>query len=162
FFDNFDYRPESSELVRTVGVGTRRLASSTVAATRLVQAPLGPSATSVALVRGAAGVVCLGFLGIALVVPGRGRRRRAGPSVLVGAFLLAQLPALPVAQATGPPDAAPTVPTVFYHLDHLRSPRLLTNEGGVVLEYLVHRPYGESGGHLNASGSPRTPASPFD
>jgi RHS repeat-associated protein len=148
FFGGFDVHPDAGTIVRHFSAGNRLIASSTVSGA-LAAAGRATGADRVLVARlgvSGAGAVGLLLLGCAAFLPGRTRRRAFGrlerrvAAVLVPVFWLAQLPLPSVAEAAqnGPPPAG----SIFYHLDHLGTPRILTDETGGVVEYLATDPYG--------------------
>jgi RHS repeat-associated protein len=161
FFDTFDVR--GGTIVRHIRAGMRLIASSTVTGGVGLLTDAGPPA-STALAWDATGVLVLGFVGCAVVLPGRRRVgalgcvRRGALLLPVPLLLLNQLSLPPQARGDcgGPPPHTVTPPlpgTIFYHPDHLGTAQLLTDEGGHVLEHLVTRPYGAVGGAYGPSGT---------
>lgn len=157
FFGAFDVR--DGTVVRHLRIDGRLVASSPVAAASgLVAArPDGPATASAGTT---GGIVALLLLGAALAVPGRkrvagfGRVRRAAVAVVAALLWVAELPvAAPVVAQCDATRASPPAGTVFYHRDHLGSPRLLTGADGAVLEHLVVRPFGVTAAVYDAGGN---------
>ena len=101
-----------------------------------------------------------------LLVPGR-RRRRGGFALRRGhaigitvAFSFTTLPWPLVVRPDraeaqcGPPPAL----VYHYHLDHLGSTQLITNESGAPFEYVRYKPYGEIRARFNGNGSAIPPS----
>jgi RHS repeat-associated protein len=153
FFGGFDYRLEDQEIVRHVVAGRRLVASSVVSGrlTALADArPTGDILGGRRFAATAAGTLAVLVFGVALAVPGRVRRRglprvrRAAVTALAAVVWIVQLP-VPDASAQCPGKDGPApAGTIFYHLDHLGSPRVLTDHTGAVVEYLGYEPYGST------------------
>ncbi len=144
FFGAFDVR-DDGVVVRHLSFGGLLVASSPVSGAMAVARAMPSTVADVA-----GGALAVALLGIAVSLP---RRRRAVGTVAV-LFLAAQLPWLPDAEAQCDPTAGPPpAGAVFYHVDHLGSPQLLTDRAGNVLEHLVHRPYGATAGVYDAAGA---------
>lgn len=160
FFPGFDAR--GTQVVRHIRVGDRAVASSPVEAGDLLRTAGMPAGSSRVLARALAAGTTFALLGLAIALPGR---RRLGPlgnmprgSTLAVAvlFLAAQLPLATAAHAQcEPTDTPPPAGTLFYHLDHIGTPQVITSvDTGLVAEKIVTRPYGEVGGVFDRRGTP--------
>jgi RHS repeat-associated protein len=160
FFPGFDVR--GSRVVRHIRMGDRVVASSPVDAGDLLQTAGLPTGASRALVRALAVGTTFALLGLAIALPGR---RRPGPLgmpprgptlALVALFWAAQLPLAPSVNAQCEPhESLPPAGTLFYHLDHIGTPQVLTSaDTWLTAEKIVTRPYGEVGGVFDRHGTP--------
>ncbi|HZP40480.1 MAG TPA: SpvB/TcaC N-terminal domain-containing protein [Candidatus Binatia bacterium] len=156
FFGAFDVR--DGTVVRHLRLDGRLVASSPVSAASVLATAL-PASRASAAAGTASGAVVLVLVGAALAVPGRrrcgafGRMRRASIALVAVLLWAAELPAgAPAAAQCDAPATSPPAGTVFYHRDHLGSPRLLTGADGAVLEHLVVRPFGALAAVWDAAG----------
>jgi RHS repeat-associated protein len=166
FFGGFDVRYEATTITRHFRASGRGIASSTVTGTLVAAGPASDGAASTALAAwaGVTGAGALGvlLLGLAVAVPGRtrrgafGRMRRAWVGVLALAFWLAHLPLPSVVHAQSNPTGPAPIGTVFYHVDHLGTPRILTDQTGAVIEYLATDPYGVPYSVYDGNRTPKT------
>jgi RHS repeat-associated protein len=141
FFDDFDLRGTTA--TRHVRAGAMLIASSTVTGVTFLYIAAAEHRSVVLLAQGVVGVTTLGLVGLVLASR-RGRRPRPLVAVLVAASVLDAGVRAPLAWAQcDPPEPDPTAGTIFYHVDHLGTPQLLTDQSGAVLERHVTRPYGE-------------------
>jgi len=157
FFGAFDVR--DGTVVRHLRLGGRLVASSPVSAGTAVAR--GGAGHGAAVARTFGGSMVVVLLGAALCVPGHrrlgvfGRVRRGAVLVVAVAFLAADVVVPAPAGAQCDPAAGVLPPgTFFYHVDHVGSPRLLTDRDGGVLEHLVDRPYGALAGVFGPTGAP--------
>jgi RHS repeat-associated protein len=158
FFGLFDWR--AGEVVRYFRAGDRLIAVSRVSDNAVFARHAQPG-PPVMLARVLGALPGLALLGIGVAVSGRTRRRvamrlhRRGVVVLALAFYVAQIPFLSLAWAQCPDSTIGPPPpgTLFLHADHLGSPQLLTDRDGVLVERLVHRPYGQVGGVWDGTGA---------
>jgi RHS repeat-associated protein len=153
YFDDFEVGIESGKVVRHIRLGDRLVASSPMS----MGSPMARAEPDVRVAGYAYVTLVALVLGAALAVPRRRGRRmsRRSAALLAGVLLLSDIvvPAVVFAGCPDPRDAVPPDGTVFYHLDHLGGPQLLTNRVGGPLEYRVDRPYGTNGGVYDGSGS---------
>ena len=166
FFGGFDIH--GGRVYRNFRLGELLIATHDVPETTAMFAAATPVPDRFfALARGV--LLVVGIVGVPLVLPRR-RRLRGGVAGMLALLVFdATLPQSAVAwdcaglccdEVVGgvPPPAG----TMFYHLDRLGTPELLTDATGQGLEYLTHRPWGMLAGSYDPSGARRSSSrSPF-
>ncbi len=160
FFGAFDV--SGDEILRQISLGDRMIASSKVSGGDLLVAGIDAPQNSNQIARRFGASLLFTFLGISLAVPGRTRILffgwvpRASGALLATLFVAVNVIYASNASAFGclpePDNVADE--TVFYHVDHLRTAQLLTDEQGRTLEYTVNRPYGEVAGRYDLDAVP--------
>jgi RHS repeat-associated protein len=150
FFPGFDVH--GNTVVRHFSLGDRLIASSPVSGGDLLTASAGQTARAVVVARALVTGSTVLLLGFAIMLPGR---RRGATVAVVAFFVAAQLPLPRTAHAQCDEDLPPPPGTIFYHPDHLGTPALISSaDTSMPAEYLLTRPYGESGGTFDRLGTP--------
>jgi RHS repeat-associated protein len=161
FFGTFDLYPDEGRIVRHFRTGGDVIASSPKSIT-MAAVDRAPPATMLA--KRVFGGLLVMSLGLVFGIPGagvrerRGRPRRSLATLLAALLFIADLgcPSLVAAQCSDPRDGAPPTESIFYHVDRLGGPQLITDAMGGVLERIVNRPYGDVGGTYDSSGVLKT------
>lgn len=161
FFDGFDVK--GGRTMRHIMMGGRLVASSVVNS-GLTLLTAADTMTPLYVTRSLWGAMfALGFgaVGFVPLKRRRGYGRFEQRMALLTAGLLMMEIALPLPATGQCPVSTPPAGTIFYHVDHLGTPQLLTDETGAVVEHLLTRPYGASGGSFDTSGGLQTSKTPF-